>query len=188
MRHALHVIGWTALLAACGPSDPVSVPTTAEPTAAVESAPGPASPRPTPSDAPPEVARPYEDGADAGPLIETALAEARVEHKRVLLMFGANWCVWCRRLEWVFRNDAAVSSALSEGWKVVHVDVGAGGSGTNAEVIARYGDPVQRGLPCLVVLDAQGQLVHTQETGSLEVGSRHDPAQIVAFLDRFRAP
>lgn len=186
MRHALHVMGWVALLAGCGRCDPASVLAPAE--HAVESAAGAAPAEPTPNDAPPEVERPYEDGADAGPLIETALAEARAENKHVLLMFGANWCVWCRRLEWVFQNDADVSSTLREGWKVVHVDVGTGGSGTNAEVIARYGDPVQRGLPCLVVLDSQGQLVHTQETGSLEVGSRHDPARIVAFLNRFRTP
>ncbi|MCB9612798.1 MAG: thioredoxin family protein [Sandaracinus sp.] len=182
MHRALCVI-WI-VLAGCGESE--TAPAVLAPEAAdLGESNEPAAPT---SETPPEVARPYEDGADAGPLLETALAEARAENKRVLLMFGANWCVWCRRLEWVFQNDADVSTALREGWKVVHVDVGAGDSGTNAATIARYGNPVQHGLPCLVVLDAQGQPVHTQETGSLEVGNRHDPARVVAFLNRFRAP
>src|SRR5690606_5537011 len=106
--------------------------------------------------------------------------------KRVLLVFGANWCVWCRRLAWVLRNEPSVAGALREGWHVVHVDVGTRGSPSNAPVIERYGDPVQHGLPCLVVLDAEGQAVHTQETGSLEQGERHDPARVVAFLNRYR--
>jgi hypothetical protein len=187
------VLGWLTVLTGCGgeeqaasvapePANAATEPATAEPPptepAALVAPPGP----------PPEVERPYQDGADAGPLIEIALTEARAENKRVLLMFGANWCVWCRRLDWVFQNDPNVSAALREGWEVVHVDVGTRGSGTNAGIIARYGDPVQHGLPCLVVLDAQGQLVHTQETGSLEAGDRHDPARVVAFLNRFRAP
>lgn len=159
------------------------------------SAPAPAAPEtpsaaepapPDPSGPPPEVARPYEEGADAQARIDAAVASARADGKRVLLMFGANWCVWCRRLAWVFQNEPRVSAALAEGWHVVHVDTGTRGSGTNRAVIDRYGDPVQHGLPCLVVLDGEGALVHTQETGSLESGDRHDPERVLAFLTRFR--
>jgi thioredoxin-related protein len=188
----------TFLLAACGSEREPSPELTPEPTVAPSSEPAaPAEPaaEPVPSEPaavapsgpPPEVARPYEDGADAAPLIEAALTRARAENKRVLLMFGANWCIWCRRLDYVLQNDPSVSAALREGWHVVHVDVGTRGSGTNTATIERYGNPVQHGLPCLVVLDAQGQLVHTQETGSLEQGDRHDPARVLAFLNRYRA-
>lgn len=136
---------------------------------------------------PPEVARPYEEGVDAQAQIDTAVAQAHADGKRVLLMFGANWCVWCRRLAWVMENEPRVSAALAEGWHVVHVDTGTAGSGTNASVVARYGNPVQHGLPCLVVLDGEGTLVHTQETGALESGDHHDPERVLAFLNRFRS-
>jgi thiol:disulfide interchange protein len=141
-----------------------------------------------PFGAPPEIRNPYKDGADAQVEIDATLGQARVSGKRVLLVFGANWCVWCRRLEWVLRNDPGVREALEASWHVVHVDVGTRGSGTNAAAVARYGDPIQHGLPCLVMLDAQGNVVHTQETGALERGDRHDPARIVEVLNRFRAP
>jgi thiol:disulfide interchange protein len=143
----------------------------------------PSVPEPTgtaPATDPPEIARPYEEGVDA------AVSRAHADGKRVLLMFGANWCVWCRRLSWVFENEPSVRAALADGWHVVHVDTGTRGSPTNAALVQRYGNPLQHGLPCLVVLDGAGQLVHTQETGSLESGDRHDPARVLAFLTRFR--
>lgn len=144
------------------------------------------APTAEPATDPPEIARPYEEGVDAQAEVDGAVARARADGKRVLLMFGANWCIWCRRLAWVFENEPGVRAALAEGWHVVHVDTGTRGSPTNAALVARYGDPLQHGLPCLVVLDGAGELVHTQETGSLERGDRHDPALVLAFLNRYR--
>ncbi|HJL32999.1 MAG TPA: hypothetical protein RMI62_28170, partial [Polyangiaceae bacterium LLY-WYZ-15_(1-7)] len=72
-----------------------------------------------------------------------------------------------------------------EAYELVHVDVGPRDSDRNREVARRYGDPLSRGLPCLVVLDEEGEVAHVQETGSLEVGDRHDPAKVLAFLERW---
>lgn len=179
---------------ACGehPAEPAQLETVAEPALTEPAAAEPVAnepavaPAPAPSGPPPEIARPYDESADADAQIAAAVASARADGKRVLLMFGANWCVWCRRLSWVFENDPQVSAALAAGWHVVKVDTGTRGSGTNRAIIERYGDPVQHGLPCLVVLDGEGTLVHTQETGSLESGDRHDPERVLAFLSRFR--
>lgn len=136
---------------------------------------------------PPEIENPYDEQASAAHDIETALAAARGDGKRVLLIFGANWCPWCRRLEHTLRNDAQIAQALRDGFHVVHVNTGARRSGVNADVNARYGDPMSNGLPVLVVLDAQGRVVTTQETGSLESGDRHDPAKVLEFLRRVRS-
>lgn len=134
----------------------------------------------------PEIERPYDEAADAQAQIDAAVAASRGDGKRVLLMFGANWCIWCRRLAWTLENDAAVAAALREGWRVVHVDVGARGSSTNRDVARRYGDPLGNGLPCLVVLDDAGGVAHVQETGALEDGDHHDPARVLAFLRDWR--
>lgn len=164
MRSYIFCVAALALASACGTEENV-----AEATA----------------DPPPEVAQPYETGVNAQAQIDAAVAQASADGKKVLLVFGGNWCPWCRRLEWVFQNDPQVSRALREHWHVVHVDTGARRSGVNADIAARYGDPIQHGLPVLVVLDGSGALVHTQETGSLESGDRHDPARVLAFLNRF---
>jgi thiol:disulfide interchange protein len=51
----------------------------------------------------------YDTKADGEKLIADALAAARRENKRVLAEFGANWCLWCRRLHDVLHNDPQVS-------------------------------------------------------------------------------
>lgn len=136
---------------------------------------------------PPEIERPYDEGADAQTQIDAAIASGREDGKRVLLVFGANWCQWCRRLDWVFQNDRGVSQSLEASFHVVHIDVGPRRSSTNRSVAERYGDPISNGLPCLVVLDEEGGVAHVQETGSLETGNRHDPQLVLAFLDRWSA-
>jgi len=134
----------------------------------------------------PEIERPYDEDADAQAQIDAAVASAAQDGKRVLLVFGANWCPWCRRLDWVFQNQPEVSAALTAGYHLVHVDVGPRESSTNRAVAARYGDPISNGLPCLVVLDDAGGVAHVQETGSLEEADHHDPALVTAFLGRWR--
>ncbi|MCC6271449.1 MAG: thioredoxin family protein [Microbacteriaceae bacterium] len=146
----------------------------------------PAQPTPGSTAAPPEIARPYDEQADANADIARAVEQARAEDKRVLLVFGGNWCPWCRRLEHTFRNEPRVRDALAAGFRVVHIDTGARRSGRNAAINERYGNPMQNGLPVLVVLGPDGQARMTQETGALENGDRHDPERVLAFLSRAR--
>jgi thiol:disulfide interchange protein len=130
----------------------------------------------------------YDTKADGFQQIDAALQRAGANHKRVLVMFGANWCVWCHRLHGTFANDQAVAAALRENYELVLVDVNTRhGTKRNAAVNERYGNPVKEGLPVLVVLDASGRPLTTQETGALEDGkSAHDPQKVLAFLERWK--
>ncbi len=132
-----------------------------------------------------EVARPYDENADAQSEIDLAVQRAKSDGRKVLVIFGGNWCKWCRRLEHTLQNDAQVRSAVESQFHVVHVDTGARRSGKNAGVAQRYGDPVRLGLPAIAVLGNTGDLEHVQETGSLEEGEVHSPAKVLAFLTRF---
>ena len=42
---------------------------------------------------------PYNEQADAAADVQHAIAAAQVDHKKVLLVFGANWCPDCRALD-----------------------------------------------------------------------------------------
>lgn len=131
----------------------------------------------------------YDVRADGSAQIAAALAQAAVQHKRVILDFGANWCIWCRRLHSAFEGDPAVSRALDRGFVVVMVDVNTrNGVKRNADVNARYGNPIEHGLPVLVVLDSDGRSLTTKDSGELEEGDAHSPAKITAFLGAWFPP
>lgn len=126
----------------------------------------------------------YDTQADGTAQIAAALTQAKAEHKHVLVKLGANWCIWCRRLSHTFETDAAVAQALHDNYVLVLIDVNhRNGKKRNDAVNDRYGNPMEQGLPVLVVLDADGKQLTTQETGALEDGkSAHDPAKVIAFL------
>ena len=136
------------------------------------------------ADAPANSARPaiYDESADGAKQIEEALARVKKENKHVLLMFGANWCGWCHRLHKLFDSNAQIAAKLKQDFVLVLIDVN---KNHNADLNQRYGNPTQFGLPVLVVLDAAGKALTTQDTGKLEEGDHHDPAKVMAFLNQW---
>jgi len=138
----------------------------------------------TPSDGPPKPARPaiYDEKADGEKQIADALTVAKKENKRVLLQFGANWCGWCHKLHNLCETNPAIAAKLKDAYVVVLVDVN---EGHNEAINKRYDNPTRFGLPVLVVLDADGKALVTQDTGNLEEGDHHDPKKVLAFLNEW---
>lgn len=124
----------------------------------------------------------YDENADGTKQISDALAVAKKENKRVLLQFGANWCGWCHKLHTLCETDAQIAAKLKEAYVVVLVDVN---QGHNEETNKRYGNPTRFGLPAIVVLDADGKALTTQDTGKLEEGDHHSPSKVLAFLNQW---
>lgn len=137
-----------------------------------------------------ETAPLYDGKADADKQIADAVARAAADHKRVLLMFGFNECVWCHRLHGLFKSNRDIARKLLYEYELVMIDNGrVEGKVNNEKVNARFGDPYkENGWPVLVVLDEAGKALTTQETGSLEEGDHHDPAKVLAFLQKWQAP
>ena len=134
----------------------------------------------------------YDIQADGAALIRSAEQQAQAGHKHILLDFGANWCPWCHALHRTFTTDDAVRRRLAADYVLVMIDVNKRhGPARNAAVNDQYGNPIRLGLPVLVVLDADGRPLATQETGALEKGDgtvAHDPAKVLAFLARWAPP
>lgn len=128
----------------------------------------------------------YDTKADGGKQIAGALTTAKREHKNALLQFGANWCGWCHKLHNLFHSNKDIAAFLKANYIVVLIDVDkVEGKQHNAYINERYGNPCRFGLPALVVLDADGKQLTTQDTGKLEEGDHHDPAKVLAFLKQW---
>lgn len=140
-------------------------------------------------DAPGKGTRPdiYDRSADGAKQIAGALEIAKRENKRVLLMFGANWCGWCHKMHHLFETDKEIAKTLSYEYELTLIDVDkVDDKKHNADIDARYGDPTKQGLPVFVVLDADGKQLTTQETGALEIEDHHDPQKVLAFLKKWQ--
>src|SRR5439155_11697976 len=107
---------------------------------------------------------PYDKHADAHKDIETALLEARADHKLVLLDFGANWCLDCIVLFHLF-EDKTVRPFLDDNFHVVRIDVG--NWDRNLDVSQTYGSPIDNGIPAVVILGGSGDVIASTKDGAL---------------------
>ncbi|MGA2425687.1 MAG: thioredoxin family protein [Terriglobales bacterium] len=125
----------------------------------------------------------YNESADAHAEIKEALAKATAEHKRVILVFGANWCYDCHVLDKEF-HSSELAPIIAANYEVVHVDIGRGEK--NQDLMTKYEVPMKRGIPGLAVLDADGKLVYSQKNGEFENARALAPEDFLAFLNRWR--
>lgn len=132
---------------------------------------------------------PYDPNADAAKALAAAGERAAKEKKRVLVVVGGNWCVWCRALDRLMNEDATVKSAVAASYVLVHLNYSK--ENKNEALLEKYGRPDKLGFPVLLVLSPKLDLVTTQESGSLETGDKdlkgHDPAKVLAFLAKWKA-
>jgi thiol-disulfide isomerase/thioredoxin len=121
----------------------------------------------------------YDPGLDAPAAVEAALAEAKVDGKRVLLDFGADWCPDCHVLDSYF-EDPRAKSILDASYHVVRIDVGY--FDKNLETATKYGNIIGVGIPSVVILDAKGTKLVDTAAGELADSRRYTADDIVKFL------
>jgi thioredoxin 1 len=125
----------------------------------------------------------YPADADAHAEIKEAEEKAAPQHKRVLLVFGANWCYDCHVLDLAFhRPDFASVMARYE---VVHVDLGVDEK-KNADLVKQFDIPLNKGIPALAVVESNGKLVVSQKNGEFEDARSITPETLLEFLNKWK--
>lgn len=144
-------------------------------------------PAPNPPRRLPEPAKPnpdlYPAPEDAPAELAAALAGASSDHKRVILVFGGNWCYDCQVLNAAFHSPA-LAPLVDANFHVVHVNIGEGNR--NLDLAAKYDVPLNKGVPALAVLDSDGKLLYSQQQGEFEDSVRIGPADVNAFLEKWK--
>jgi thiol-disulfide isomerase/thioredoxin len=125
----------------------------------------------------------YPADADAHAEIKEAEKKAAAGHKRVVLVFGANWCYDCHVLDLAFhRPDFA---AVMASYEVVHVDLGPDEM-KNADLVKEFDVPLNKGIPALAVIESDGKLVVSQKNGEFEDARSMTPEAVVEFLNKWK--
>ena len=121
----------------------------------------------------------YPAAADAKNEIAEALTHAVVEKKRVMLIFGGNWCYDCHVLDRALHEGAA-GKIVSESFLLVHVDIGEGEK--NPDLLKLYKIPLAKGVPAVAILTGKGKLIYSSGDGEFEAARRMMKKDLVAFL------
>jgi thioredoxin-related protein len=144
---------------------------------------------PAKSTARPPRAAIYDKTADAKAQVEKASERAKKDDKRILLMFGGDWCGWCHKLHDVFASNPEIRKTLANEYVLVMIDTVSPNANSLLETCkaALTPDELQKrmGYPFLAVLDPSAKVVKAQPTDVLEEGDHHDPKRVLDFLTRF---
>lgn len=122
----------------------------------------------------------YNTSANATADIAKAVAQAKLEHKFVLIQAGGNWCGWCLRFNKFTTEDAQMDSIIKAGFVVYHLNYSK--ENYNQEVFAKYGYPQRFGFPVFIILDADGNRIHTQNSAYLEEGKGYSKEKVMDFF------
>jgi thioredoxin 1 len=125
----------------------------------------------------------YNENADAHAEIQSAIATAAREHKRVILDFGGNWCGDCQVLDIYFHR--APNDALLEA-NYVLVDIDVGRFDKNLDLADQYEIPLKLGVPALAVLDSHGRLLYSQKNQEFEKMARMNSSSVTEFLQKWK--
>jgi hypothetical protein len=125
----------------------------------------------------------YPATANAHGDVKRTLEKAAKEHKRVLVVFGANWCYDCHVLDLAFERDD-IAPLIEANYEVVHVDVGEGDK--NQDLMKEYEVPMDRGIPAIAVLDSTGKVLFSQKNGEFEKARALGPEDLVKFLQQWK--
>jgi len=125
----------------------------------------------------------YPLDADPKKEIEEALKLAVADKKRVLLLFGGNWCYDCHVLDRALHEGEA-GKVMKESFLLLHVDIGEGDK--NLDLVKKYQTTLDKGVPVVVVLSAHGNPLYSSDDGEFEAARRMMKKDLVAFLTRWK--
>ena len=125
----------------------------------------------------------YAPPAEARADLRAASTTAKREHKRVLVVFGANWCYDCHVLDTTFHSPG-FATLVNRNYVVVHINIGDDGKDNN-DLARQFGVALDRGVPNLAVLDADGKVLVAQQ-GEFEATTKIGPNDVRAFLEKWK--
>ncbi len=125
----------------------------------------------------------FDEQTSGKSLVNAALARAKTEHKDVVLLFGANWCPYCRQLHKLLESNPAVHEVVNRSFIVVPIDVGTSSRNRNTDIIDRYDSNVfTDGTPSVVILDAEGKRLAPTKSNPWSAKNPIEEARVLAFL------
>lgn len=124
----------------------------------------------------------YNPAADAEKDIAAAVKQAKAENKYVLVMAGGNWCSWCLEFARFAKADAGIDSVINSSFVWYHLNFSK--ENQNEKIFASYAYPQRFGFPVFIILNGNGERIHTQNSEYLEDGKKsYNNTKVKEFLE-----
>lgn len=133
----------------------------------------------------------YNENIDPMEQIDKALVKAKANGKYVVCQVGGNWCPWCLRFADFAEKNQAVNKVINDNFVYIHVNYNprkAGGEEAAkkaAKLMQRLDNPARFGFPVFVVLDANGKVLHTQDSSFLEEEKSYSEKKVLRFFNNW---
>ena len=119
---------------------------------------------------------------DAAKDLENAIVHATKENKRILLDVGGEWCIWCHRLDEFILADREIDSTLHANFIVVKVNYSK--ENKNEAFLSMY--PKVEGYPHFFILEKDGKLLRSKNTGELEAEKSYSEEKLLSFINEWK--
>lgn len=121
----------------------------------------------------------FDPGKDPEKDLQNAIVEAEKTNKNIILDVGGEWCIWCHRIDAFIESHEDINNFLHKNYILVKVNY----SPDNKNETFLSGYPKILGYPHFFVLNKEGELLHSQDTGKLEQGKDYNPEKFMTFLE-----
>ncbi|MDO5760268.1 MAG: DUF255 domain-containing protein [Bacteroidota bacterium] len=127
--------------------------------------------------------KPYDESIDALSQIKEAVTQAKKENKYILCQVGGNWCKWCLIFAELSQNNEEIKQIIDENFVYIHVNYS--NKNKNMEAMRMLKNPARFGFPVFVILDSEGNYLHTQNSVYLEEDKGYSVKKVLDFLSQW---
>lgn len=130
----------------------------------------------------------YDESIDPMEQIDKAVAKAKAQGKHVVCQVGGNWCRWCLMFADYIGKDAEISSMIEDNFVYIHVNYNPreradqAKAEKSARLLKRLNNPGRFGYPVFVILDANGKVIHIQDSSFLEQENSYNKEKVMRFF------
>lgn len=123
----------------------------------------------------------YDESINPMEQIDKAVAKAAASGTYVICQVGGNWCPWCLRFAEFITKDVEIDKVVKDNFEYIHVNYPR--KGAEASLMKRLGNPGRFGYPVFVVLNADGSVMHIQDSSFLEEGKGYNKEKVLRFFN-----
>ncbi|HCY76829.1 MAG TPA: thiol-disulfide isomerase [Ignavibacteriales bacterium] len=114
--------------------------------------------------------------------LKVAIQNAEQSNKRIILDVGGEWCIWCHRIDAFMHSDEEIQAILEENYIIIKINFSK--ENKNEKFLSQY--PKIEGYPHFFILESNGKLLHSQNTGDLEKDKGYDKHKFLDFLNKWK--